>query len=148
MKFTQLSALDGPLPEAPEDGAQTLEKLCADWLRAKTYEANANNLRILIEEQIVALTGKKDEGAKTVEADGFKLTITGKVSRKMDWDKWNAVKAQIPAQLHPVKFPPELDEKGVKYLKLNEPAIYALLPLEVKPAKTAVDVKTKEVEKA
>lgn len=121
-----------------------LEKLCADWLKAKTVESAANALRINIEEQIVALTGKKDEGSKTVDSEGYKLTITGKMTRKMDWDKWDAVKAQIPDHLHPVKSKPELDEKGVKYLQLNEPAIYALLPLEVKPAKTSVEVKLKE----
>lgn len=121
-----------------------LEKLCADWLKAKQVETAANDLRLNIEEQIVALTGKKDEGAKTVDAEGYKLTITGKISKKMDWAKWEAIKSQIPDLLHPVKFKPEVDEKGVKYLQQNNPEIYALLPLEVKPAKTSVEVKLKE----
>lgn len=121
-----------------------LEKLCADWLKAKQAETAANTLRVDIEDQIVALTGKKDEGAKTVDAEGFKLTITGKMTRKMDWTKWEAIKSQIPALLHPVKLKTEIDEKGVKYLQLNEPEIYALLPLEIKPAKTSVDIKPKE----
>lgn len=123
---------------------QTLEQLSADWLKAKAEEAAANKRRVAIEDQIVALTGKKDEGSQTIEATGFKVTVTGKVSRKMDWDKWETVKAQIAPNLHPVKFKPELDEKGVKYLQANEPEIYALLPIEVKPAKTAIEVKAVE----
>ena len=121
-----------------------LEKLCDDWLKAKRVETNANALRLIIEEQILALTGAKGEGAKTVDTDGYKLTITGKLTRKMDWAKWEEIKSKIAPLLHPVKLKPELDEKGVKYLQLNEPEIYALLPIEVKPAKTAVDVKLKE----
>jgi len=122
----------------------TLEELAADWLRAKAEEAAANKRRIQIEEHIVALTGKRDEGSKTHEAGAFKVTVTGKVTRKLDWDKWEQVKGQIAPQLWPVKMKPELDEKGVKWLQQNEVEIYALLPLEVKPAKTAIDVKLVE----
>lgn len=124
--------------------AKTLEQLSADWLKAKKAEAAANKERVAIEDKIVLLTGKRDEGSKTVAATGFKITVTGKVSRKMDWDKWETIKAQIAPNLHPVKFKPELDETGVKYLQANEPEIYALLPIEVKPAKTAIEVKAVE----
>lgn len=119
----------------------TLEALCADWLAAKEKERKATADRVSIEDAIVALTGKKDEGAQTHEAGGFKVAVTGKVTRKMDWDKWDQVKASIPANLHPVKLKPELDEKGVKWLRDNQPDLYALLPIETKPAKTAVEVK-------
>ncbi len=125
--------------------ASTLEQLSAAWLAAKKAENAASKERVAIEEQIVALTGKRDEGAQTHEAEGFKVTVTGKISRKMDWDKWEQVKAQIAPNLHPVKYKPELDEKGVKYLQANEPEIYALLPIEVKPAKTGIEVKAVDV---
>lgn len=126
------------------DAAMTLDQLSAAWLAAKKAEAAASKERAAIEEQIVALTGKRDEGAQTHEAEGFKVTVTGKISRKMDWDKWEQVKAQIAPTLWPVKMKPELDEKGVKWLQNNEPEIYALLPIEVKPAKTAIEVKAVE----
>lgn len=125
--------------------SQTIEQLCTDWLKAKQAEQKANAERIAIEDQIVSLTGKRDEGAKTVDATGFKITVTGKISRKMDWKAWETIKAQIPPEMHPVKLKPELDEKGVKWLADNQPDIYKLLPIEVKPAKTAVEVKPVEV---
>lgn len=127
------------------DAPKTLEQLVAEWRIAKKAEAAANKDRTAIEEQIIALTGKRDEGSQTHTVEGFKITVTGKVSRKMDWDKWEQVKSQIAPNLHPVKYKPELDEKGVKYLQANEPEIYALLPIEVKPAKTAIEVKATEV---
>ncbi len=126
--------------------SKTIEQLCADWLAAKKAEQKANAERVAIEDQIVSITGKRDEGAKTVEVNGFKITVTGRISRKMDWKAWDKVKTQIPADMHPVKLKPELDEKGVKWLADNQPDIYKLLPIEVKPAKTAVEVKPVEVE--
>lgn len=126
------------------DAPMTLDQLSAAWLAAKKAENTAAKERAAIEEQIVALTGKRDEGAQTHEAEGFKVTVTRKVSRKMDWDKWETVKAQIAPNLHPIKYKPELDEKDVKYLQANGPEIYALLPIEVKPAKTAIEVKRVE----
>jgi hypothetical protein len=119
------------------------KELAATLLRAKAAEREANAKRIEAEEALIAALGKRDEGAQTHNIDGFKITITGKVSRKMDWKAWGAVEESIPAHLRPVKLKPELDEKGVKYLQANEPEIYKLLPLTVTPAKTAVDIELK-----
>jgi hypothetical protein len=116
------------------------KELAQQWLDAKQREREANAERIKIEEQIVAALGKRDEGAQSHKIDGFKITVTGKVTRKMDWDKWEVVKDQIPEALRPIKLKPELDERGVKYLKENKPDIYGLLPITVAPAKTGVDV--------
>ena len=121
--------------------SESVEQLAIDWLRAKGEEAAANKKRVEIESQLVELIGKKDEGSKTQEVGNFKITTTGKVTRKMEWDKWELVKEQIPANLHPIKTKEELDEKGVKWLKENQPEFYNLLPITVTPAKTAIDIK-------
>ena len=122
----------------------SIEELCVKWIGAKHAESEWNLRRIEIEKEIVAITGKRDEGSETSEHGDWKVTVTGKLTRKMDWEKWKTVQAQIPASLHPVKFKPELDERGVKYLQANEPEIYKLLPIEVKDAKPAVEVKAKK----
>lgn len=121
--------------------SDTLQQLCADWVRAKDRENKAIEDRWTIEKKIVEAVGKKDEGAQTHKAgDSFKVTVTGVVNRKMDWAKWEQIKSQVPAQLHPVKTKLELDDRGVKYLRDNEPEIYKLLPIEIKEGKTAVKV--------
>lgn len=123
-----------------------LQELCRDWFRAKERETKAVDERWEIEKKIVALTGKKDEGSSTVKAgESFKITVTGTVSRKMDWAKWESVKDKVPAQLHPVKTKLELDEKGVKYLRDNEPEIYKLLPIEVKEGKTGIKIEVTQL---
>lgn len=123
------------------DTPKTLTELGIEWLACKYDENKARDARIAIEEQIIAITGKRDEGSKTHDAGGCKITVTGKKTYKLDWTAWESIKAQIPVNMHPVKYKPEVDEKGVKYLQANEPELYKLLPLEVKPAKTAIDVK-------
>ena len=118
----------------------SIELLSAEWLAAKAAEEAANKARIAIEEKIIAELGQKEEGAQTHKIGGFKIEIVGKLSRKLDFDAWESIKNQFPENLRPIKIKEELDEKGVKYLQQNEPDLYRLLPLEIKPAKTAVKV--------
>lgn len=125
-------------------GQRTIEEMCAAWLKAKAAEHAAAELRTTIEEQIVAVTGKRDEGAQTVDATGYKITVTGKITRRMDWKKWADIEDQIPPELRPIQMKPSLDETGVKWLQANRPELYQILPIEVKPAKTAVVVKAVE----
>lgn len=117
-----------------------IEALSAAWLDAKAAEHSANEARVKIEEQLIAALGQKEEGAQTHKVGDFKIEIVGKVSRKLDFAAWDIIKDKFPAELRPIKVKEELDEKGVKYLQQNEPQLYAILPLEIKPAKTAVKV--------
>ena len=120
---------------------EKLNELAREWLEAKAAEATASEKRIAIEEQIVALTGYRDEGSQIHDAGPFKITVKGVVYRKMDWDKWAYVSRQIPIEYHPVKLKPELDKTGLKWLQEQRPELYALLPLEVRPGKTGVNIK-------
>ena len=118
----------------------SIESLSAAWLSAKAAEEAANKARVAIEEQIIAALGQKEEGAQTHNINGFKIEIVGKLNRKLDFAAWDLIKEQFPENLRPIKVKEELDERGVKYLQQNEPELYALLPMQVKPAKTAVKV--------
>lgn len=117
-----------------------IELLSAEWLAAKAAEAAVTKARIDVEEKLIAALGQKEEGAQTHNIGKYKIEITGKLSRKLDFDAWETIKSQFPENLRPIKIKEELDEKGVKYLQQNEPDLYKLLPLEIKPAKTAVKV--------
>lgn len=126
---------------APEP--KTLETLAVDWLHAKKEEADANKRRVAIEQQVLAHIQTRPEGAVTVEAGLFKVTAETKLSRSIDWDKWDAIREQIPEALRPVKWKRELDATGCKYLENNGPQIYALIApcITVKPAKPGITVK-------
>lgn len=125
---------------------ESLNQLCHKWLAAKARERQAADERAKIEAQMIAITGQKTEGSQTHDAgDGFKVVVKGVMNRKMDWDKWDQIKDQIPAPLRPVKMKPTLDETGVKWLQENRVDLYALLPITATPGKTGIEVKVDAV---
>lgn len=120
-----------------------IEELAAAWLAAKNEEAAARARRVQVESDIISLLGHTPEGAQTHSCAGYQITVTGKVTRTLDVDKWHEVCNSIPEALRPVTYKPTLDIKGVKYLHNNEPEIYARLApaITTKPAKTAISIK-------
>lgn len=118
-------------------------EIAEELFAAKLAEKEANERRVALEEELIALVGAREEGSQTHEIGEYKITITGKLNRKIDWDLFDqSIASKIPQDLHPVKVKRELDESGVKYLANNEPQIYKLLAkaLTIKPAKTAVTI--------
>ena len=124
--------------------AKTAEQLAQDYIAAKAAEAKANKERVAIEEQLIQLLGAKEEGASTTElANGLKVTITGKISYKADMAVLLQLASALPENLRPIKTEPKLDETGAKYLRANEPEIWAMIApaITVAPAKTSVAIK-------
>lgn len=120
-----------------------LEKLAENWKAFKSAERAAQAARLEVEEQIIALTGAKEEGALTVDAGEYKICVTAKLTRTLDPVKWEDIKESIPERMRPVTYKPALDLKGLRYLELNEPDTYRIIAkaIETKPAKTSVEVK-------
>lgn len=122
---------------------RTEVEIANELFEAREAEKQANERRVELEEELIAILGQKEEGAQTHEVGDYKVTITGKLIRKIDWDLYDkSIAAKIPESLQPVKVKRELDDSGVKYLANNEPQIYRLLAkaLTIKPAKTAVTI--------
>lgn len=118
-------------------------EIAEDLFNAKLEESFAEAKLIALEQELIALVGAKEEGAQTHEIGDFKVTITGRINRKIDWSIFDKdIASKIPESLHPVKVKRELDETGVKYLANNEPQLYKILAkaLTVKPAKTSVTI--------
>lgn len=120
------------------------EQLAQELIAAKAIEAKANKDRVAIEEQLIAALGSKPEGAETHElATGLKVTITGKQTYKADLPLLMQLAGNLPENLRPLKTETKLDETGAKYLRTNEPEIWAMLApaITVAPAKTSVSIK-------
>jgi len=124
-----------------------LDSLAVAWAEAKAEEKAAVEKRVAIEQYIIAQTGQKDEGSMTRTSDaGHKITITARINRRLDADKWAEIEDTIPEALRPVKYKPSLDLKGIRYLKANEPETYAACAqaFTSTPGKTGVKVTLKE----
>lgn len=119
-----------------------LETHLAAWLAAKNAETLANTQRIAIDVEILKHFKAKDEGTITHNLDGFKVTLTQPITRKLDEKEWGLVAFLCPANLHPIKTKIEPDAVGMKWLAENKPAIWRKIAqaFEVKPGKIGVKV--------
>ena len=119
-----------------------VETLCRDWIEAKSAETAANTLRIKIEEQLITAMEIPSEGSKTHKLEGYKVTVTQPVTRKLDEALWSKVSAKCPPDLQPIKIKIEADSTGCKYLMENEPAIWKRIAVafETKPGKVGFKV--------
>lgn len=136
-----MSAVLQPLHTAADPLASAVEAL----VYAKRAEDAAKKARIEAEERVIALCPAKEEGSTTVEAGGYKVTLTGSLSYSLDADGLEALRnitARWDGNLVPLKTKTELDATGCKYLRRERPELWAQLArvVTVKPAKTAVRV--------
>lgn len=119
-----------------------VQALARDWLDAKRAENAANAARIKIEEELAQALDVPDEGSKTHKIDGFKVTLTQPVTRKLDAVVWEKVKQHISPEMAPVKVKLEADATGCKWLATNDARTWRKIAsaFETKPGKVGVKV--------
>lgn len=119
-----------------------ISTLAAQWLAVKHEENKAIEARRTIEDQMVNLIEIPSEGSKTQKLDGFKITATQPIGRKLLEDEWRHVAHLCPQNLHPIKIKQEADPIGIKWLMQNEPATWAKIApaFETKPGKVGFKV--------
>lgn len=124
---------------------EKLDQLVDALHRAKIKESNARVHRIAIEREIIGITGVPEEGTQTAARSDYTLRVVGKLSRKMDWQKYDFIvkDLDVPMKSLPVKTTREIDLTKLKALKKNNPVAYDAIShcIEVKPVKPYVTIK-------
>lgn len=121
----------------------TLEEAVAAFVEAKRREDQAKAERLACEELICELQPPRPEGSATVEAGGYKLTLTGSMSYKADdIEALREITRTWDANLIPLRSKTEVDPTGCRWLRENRPDLWTQLAtvITVKPAKVAVKV--------
>ena len=124
-----------------------IDMLAVEWAAAKEREDEAKAQRIAVEEKILQLHPAKPEGSETFATPGgAKVTLTGKVTYKVDIDKLTALTGSWPDDVRPVRTKVEADETRLKAIRAESPKLWAQIApaVETKPAKTGVSIKWKE----
>lgn len=124
---------------------RTPEIVANDIITAKRMLAAAQARLDELNAEIVAMLDERPadaEGAKTFAIDGFKVEVKRAMNRKTDEAGIDGIAALKLGELTPLKTKIELDQTGLKYLKNNEPVVYARVAkfIEAKPAKVSVVV--------
>ena len=124
----------------------TAAQLAASLEAAKAKEAKAKKVRVDLEERLASILKHPEEGAKTHTCGDYKVTVKGGINRSMDWDQWDQIEADIPEQLRPIETKRALVPAGCKWLRNNEPELWAKIAQAIteKPAKVSVTVKRAE----
>ena len=73
---------------------QPVDVLGFELAKAIELEASAREKRVQIEQQLIEAIGAKEEGATTQTGNYFKVTTTGKLTRKLDVQAFNRIAAQ------------------------------------------------------
>ena len=120
---------------------QPVDLLGFELAKAKKLEASAREKRVQIEQQLIEAIGAKEEGATTQAGNFFKVTTTGKLTRKLDVKAFNQIAGQL-GEHAPVKTTVSLDVRKLKTLAVDEPTLFSMMldVIETKPAKTSVTV--------
>lgn len=113
-----------------------LQDLCEQLMFAKRDSEECKKEVLRIEKLILDLAPPKLEGSQTLPAPGFKLTITSKLTRKLDYDAYLAI--ATPATSF-VTLKPSIDLKQLRVVEQEDPAMVAQC-VTVKPAKTAIKI--------
>jgi hypothetical protein len=132
-----------PKTDALQALPNALENLVPMWIEAKRQEDAAKQHRLQIEERIFAVQPAKEEGSTTVEAAGYKVTLTGKLAYKADdLDALREITRTWDSSLVPIKTTHALDDTGCKYLRRERPELWTQLArvITVSPAKTGIKV--------
>ncbi|MBT3367772.1 MAG: hypothetical protein HN416_11505 [Nitrospina sp.] len=118
-----------------------LQDLCGDLIAAKEAMAYAKDDVLRIEKEILKLAPEKLEGSQTLPVPGFKLTTTHKLTRKLDYDAYQAL--DLPDNLNFVNLKPAIDLFKLRAIEAIDPALVASC-ITTKPAKTAVKVEVSD----
>ncbi len=118
-----------------------MKDLLKNFLIAKSVEEAAREGRIAAEEAIIAKMGNlKLEGTTTKKVENYKVSVTTKLTRTLDYDKY--VSLALPKALQFVDFKPTINLAAYKVASLDDPRV--ALCVTSKPAKTSVKVEVIE----
>lgn len=122
---------------------------CAQLEAAKIAEARARDARIDAENAVLAHMTEREEGSTTLRGLGWKATATFSVLRSIDEAALAAIRETAPAAMFDQVFgyAPKLKLEGLRYVRNNEPQVYALLAqaITAKPGKPSVLVEMTDV---
>lgn len=122
----------------------TLTELSALWRAAKRAEQEATAERLRIEDQMLTLLPRQQEGTVTDDESGVSATF--KVTRTLDSAAlrrdWNSLPTAVQAC---VKWAASLDTSTYRNVIANDQVAAGVLPnyLTSKPAKPSINVKEK-----
>lgn len=117
----------------------SLELLVRELTEAITWEQKAKEKRIFLELAVAKVLSNKDEGVDHADVGGYRVTVTSKLNRTLDYNAYLLIKDGLPEGVQCVDMKPAINIKKLRALEMLDPSIPAQF-ITTKPAKPAVKV--------
>lgn len=121
------------------DKARKAESLLSTWRALKAKEAEAKQAREQVEAELVALISTKVEGTDSLKVGNMKVTVTNKLTRKLDYDTYKTIEDSIPEGVRCVDMVPKLNITNLRAMDKLQPGFSAQF-ITSKPAKAGFKV--------
>jgi hypothetical protein len=118
-----------------------LNKKCTDYIKLKKRQRELADKVLKLEEEIANSMNLKLEGTTTTETNIFKISVTTKITRKLDYDAFLAL--GIPEAQSFVELKPQLNLTAFRAYSTFEPEKAASC-VTSSPAKTSIKVEVKQ----
>ena len=118
-----------------------LNKLATDFIKLKKKERELKEKVLKLEEEIANSMNLKLEGTTTTETNIFKISVTTKITRKLDYDAFLSL--GVPEAQSFVELKPQLNLTLFRAYSLFEPEKAASC-VTSSPAKTSIKVEVKQ----
>ena len=120
-----------------------LDRLATSWKQAKAKEAEAKSYRLELEAMMLDIAETKPDGSATTKTLNFKVTTTGKLTRKVDAAAITAAQSKLEAHVFDKYFTAKwsVSTTALRTLRKGDdeyPIVTATY--SEKPAKTAIKV--------
>jgi len=120
-----------------------IEMIADKIMELKRIEAIAKEERAMLEEQLAKEISDRVEGTASLTAGAYKVTVTSKLTRTLDYPAYQAIEADIPEGVRCVKLEPKLDLKKLRAMDAVRPGFSAAF-ITTKPARPSVKVELVE----
>lgn len=114
-----------------------INSICMALMLVKQREAEEKARRIGLEQQIIGLVKTKQEGTTTTNTGQYKVSVTTKMNRELDYEKYQAL--GLPENLEFVDLKPAINMTRLRHIEAVDPSIVASC-VTTKPAKPSVKV--------
>lgn len=135
------------MQHATQTNQPSIDALADQWLMMKKLIKSNQAELLRIEQSLIPLLNAREEGSATTHTPmGKKVVLKNSTNYKLDGTKLLKVRQKIPEALLPLKLKELLDEPRLKYLRNNEPEVYAIFAhaITATPAKPNVTVEVND----
>jgi hypothetical protein len=119
--------------------AEIIDRYAGKIIELKERESELAAVRKELEEELATAIATQEEGTDTEKTAIYKITVTSKLNRTLDYPAYLAIENDIPEGVRCVRMKPELDLKKLRAMEMVRPGFSAQF-ITSKPSKPSVKV--------